>query len=350
MEIGIPRETKIKEARVGLIPAAAAELVRAGHQVYIQSNAGVGSGYDNSDYEQVGVQILPGAGELYEQSQLIIKVKEPIEGDLTHLRDKHTLFCYLHLAANPQLTKALQEIGLCAVAFETVAVNGGLPLLAPMSDIAGQLSVHVGLQLLHHYNGGRGVMLGGLAGTERGKVVILGAGVAGGAAAGVAANLGAEVRVFARRREQQEQMRLLGPNVSALYPYQKQIENALADADLLVGAVLVPGAKAPCLVSKGMVKEMQAGSVIADIAVDQGGCIESIHPTNYQEPTYVWEDVIHFAVTNMPGAVPRTASQALSASLLPYVMNMAQKDWARNPNLNAAINVKKGKIILSALK
>jgi alanine dehydrogenase len=350
MEIGIPKEIKVKEGRVGLIPAAAAELVNAGHQVFLQSNAGIGSGYSNSDYEQIGVRIAPDAQQLYEQSQLIIKVKEPIEGDLAHLREQHTIFCYLHLAANPDLTKALQEIGLCAVGFETVADGDRLPLLAPMSDIAGQLSIHIGSQLLHHYTGGKGVMLGGLAGTKRGKVVILGAGVAGRAAARVAASLGAEVCVFARRREQQDQMRMLGPNVTALYPFQSEIGKALLETDLLVGAVLVPGAKAPCIVSKTMVRQMQSGSVIVDIAVDQGGCIESIYPTNYEKPTYLWEGVIHFAVTNMPGAVPRTSSQALSASILPYALTMAQKDWQKDANLNAATNVKKGKIVLSTLK
>ena len=350
MRIGIPKETKTLEGRVGLIPAAIAECVKQGHEVFVQEKAGLLSGYADRDFINVGATILASAELLYAQSELIVKVKEPIESDLKFLTAQHTIFCYLHLAANDLLTQQLQSIGLTAVAFETVEVNGSLPLLAPMSDIAGRLSVHIGLQLLHHHCGGKGVMLGGLAGVERGKVTILGAGVSGSNAARVAAQIGCNVVVFARRREQQEQMRQIGPNVDAVYPFATTIERHLSDTDLLIGAILVPGAKAPHLVSRSMVKSMQAGSVIVDIAVDQGGCIETTKPTSYAAPTYVWEGITHFAVTNMPGAVPRTASQALSSSILPYVLKMAQKEWVKDPNLAGAINVQNGKIIHPALK
>lgn len=350
MRIGIPKELKTLEGRVGLIPPAVAQCVKQGHQVFVQADAGQLSGYKNEDFIKAGATVVDTAQMVYERCELVVKVKEPIDADLQYLTDKHTIFCYLHLAANAALTKRLQTIGLTAVAFETVEVHGGLPLLAPMSDIAGRLSVQIGVQLLYHHQGGKGIMLGGLPGVERGKVTVLGAGVAGSNAARVAAQLGCKVVVFARRRDQQERMRELGPNVEALYPFEELIAQHLLDTDLLIGAILIPGAKAPQLVTSPMVKSMQTGSVIVDIAVDQGGCIETIKPTNYADPTYVWEGITHFAVTNMPGAVPRTSSQALSSSILPFVLKMAQKEWGKDPNLHSAINVQKGKIVHPALK
>jgi len=349
MRIGIPTEIKIREGRVALVPPAAAELVRHGHEVLLQAGAGLASGYRDSEYEQGGVRIVPDARAVYGDAELIVKVKEPLLEELALLRKEHLLFSYLHLAAAPELAGALRKKGLTAIAFETVEENGRLPLLAPMSDIAGRLSVQIGMNLLHAHHGGRGVLLGGLPAAERGHVVILGAGVAGGNAAVLAAAIGAQVSVFAPHRESLERMHALGPNVTALPSYRPLIEQALASADLLIGAVLIPGAKAPKIVTRTMVKRMRPGSVIIDISVDQGGCIETTRPTNYEQPTYIEEGVVHFGVTNMPGAVPRTSSQALSTSLTPYVLRLAGAAGLKDPALAAGINVQGGKIVHPAV-
>ncbi len=351
MRIGIPREVKTLEARVGLIPAAAAELVRAGHEVFVEQGAGRLSGYDDSAYESVGVSVLPDAAALYGKAQMVVKVKEPQPQEWPLLRRDHLLFCFLHLAAEPALTEALLGIGLTGVAFETVEeANGQLPLLAPMSDIAGRIAVQAGAQLLTRPQGGKGLLLGGLPAAERGHVVVLGAGVAGGNAAAMAAAMGAQVTVFDRNRDKLAAMRALGANVTALYAYADAVERAVAEADLLVGAVLIPGARAPHLVSAAMVKRMSAGSVIIDISVDQGGCIETTRPTTYAEPTFVWEGVVHFGVTNMPGAVPRSASQALSAALIPYALRLAAGGWEADAPLCKGVNVRGGELVYPALK
>ncbi|MFP5350420.1 MAG: alanine dehydrogenase [Gammaproteobacteria bacterium] len=348
MRIGIPTEIKPKEGRVALIPPAAAELVKDGHEVLLQSNAGNGSGYSDDDYRAVGVRIVSDARAVYGEAQMIVKVKEPIAPEYPLLRPDHILFSYLHLAANPELAQVLKQQRLTAVAFETVEADGKLPLLAPMSDIAGRLAVHIGMNLLHHYNGGRGVLLGGLPSSERGRVVVLGAGVAGGNAAAVAAGLGAEVTVFAPDRPGLERMHALGPNVTALPAFATLIERAVSEADLLIGAVLVPGARAPKIVTAAMVKRMRRGSVIVDISIDQGGCVETMRPTTYDDPTFVVDGVIHFGVTNMPGAVPRTASQALSTVLLPYVRRLAARGGrgvVDDPVLVGGVNVADGRIV-----
>lgn len=349
MRVGIPKEIKPLEGRVALTPPAAGEVVKRGHAVFIQAGAGVASGYSDDEYRKVGVEVLPDAAAVYERGQLIVKVKEPIAADLALLREGHILFSYLHLAANAPLTQALQDKGLIAVAFETVEVDGKLPLLAPMSDIAGRLSVQIGATLLQRPHGGRGLLLGGLPASERGRVVILGPGEAGGNAARVAAALGAEVTVFGITRESLAQMHGLGPNVTALTSYHAAIADAVAQADLLVGAVLIPGARAPHIVSKEMVRQMKKGSVIVDIAIDQGGCIETIHATDYTNPTYVQEGVVHFGVTNMPGAVPRTASQALSAAIVPYVIRLANEGEASDAELHNGVNVSRGRIMHPAV-
>ena len=350
MRIGIPTELKPLEGRVGLIPAACAELVRHGHEVMVQSGAGLKSGYQDADFERFGVKIIADADTLFEKAEMIVKVKEPIEPDLKRLRKDHLLFCYLHLAALPELTKELCDIGLTAVAFETVEdSNGALPLLAPMSDIAGRLSIQVATHLLHQPQGGKGILLGGVPAAPRGKVVIIGGGVAGGNAAVVAAGLGAEVTVFDMSRAAMERARALGPNVTALYPHSEDIAAAVAEADIVVGAVLVTGARAPHVVTKDMVRAMAPGSVIADISVDQGGCVETTVPTTYADPTYVWEGVTHFTVTNMPGAVPRTSSQALSAAIAPYAEMLTRPDWRDNESLVKGINVDGGKVVHPAL-
>lgn len=351
MRIGIPKEIKVREGRVALIPPAVSELVRHGHEVYVQAGAGLASGYPDMDYRQAGAQVVPDAATLYARAQMILKVKEPLPAEYSLLRAEHLLFCYLHLAANPELAWALKDKGLTAVAFETVEdENHRLPLLAPMSDIAGRLAVQIGATLLHTYRGGRGILLGGLPSTERGHVVILGAGTVGGNAAAVAAALGAQVTVFAPHRAGLERMHALGPNVTALPSYPALIEQAVYDADLLIGAVLVPGARTPKLVSKDMVSRMKPGAVIVDVSVDQGGCIETTRPTDYDNPTYVVDGVLHFAVTNMPGAVPRTASQALSTALMPYVLRLAEPDGLSDPALAKGVNVANGQFVHPAVR
>jgi alanine dehydrogenase len=350
MRIGVPRETKPLEGRVGLVPAACSELLACGHQVFVESGAGVLSGYSDADFSATGVTLVADAAALYAQAELILKVKEPVQGDLDHLRADHVLFSFLHLAANPQLTGALCDIGLTAIAFETVQEDAGaLPLLAPMSDIAGRLAIQIGANLLHQPHGGKGLLLGGLAGAERGRVTIIGAGAAGGNAALMAANMGAQVRVFDRKRERLEAMRQLGTNVTALYPYADSLQEAVVHADLVVGAVLIPGARAPHLVSAQQIGMMQPGSVVVDISVDQGGCIETTRPTTYQAPTYLVDGVVHLAVTNLPGAVPRTASQALSAALIPYVLALAEGGLEGHTALRRGLNVQEGQVCYPAL-
>ncbi len=351
MRIGIPREIRTLEGRVALIPAAAGQLVAEGHALLVEQGAGLLSGYPDEAYSVAGVTLIDNAETLYAQAEMIVKVKEPQPVEVAMLREDQLLFSYLHLAADMPLMRSLQTSGVTAVAFETVETDTGqLPLLAPMSDIAGRVAIQVGTHLLHQPQGGRGVLLGGVPATERGKVVILGAGVAGGNAALLAAGLGAEVTVFDRNRDKLARMRALGNNVTGLHPYPDALRAAALEADLLIGAVLVTGERAPHLISADTVKQMHDGSVIIDISVDQGGCIATTRPTDYADPTFVVDGVIHFGVTNMPGAVPRTASQALSAALIPYVSQLARPDWQQHTELVRGINVEHGEVVHSALK
>lgn len=351
MKIGIPREIKPQEGRVALLPAACEALVRGGHTVVVEQGAGVLSGYTDGQYTAAGATIAADAAATYGEAELIIKVKEPVASDLALLRRDHTLFSFLHLAPAPELTARLQSIGLTAIGFETVATaSGDLPLLAPMSDIAGRIATQVGTHLLHRPQGGKGILLGGLPGTRRGRVLVIGAGHAGGNAAAMAAAIGADVTVFDVRRERLTDMRQAGPNITTLYPYPDSIAKKVAHADLLIAAALRPGSLSPHIVTRDMVERMQPGSVIVDISVDQGGCVETTRPTTYDQPTYVELDIVHFCVTNMPGAVPRTASQALSAALLPYVERLARPDWREDRPLQQAINVQGGQVVHSALK
>jgi alanine dehydrogenase len=350
MHIGVPREIKPLEGRVGLVPEACSELVAAGHTMFVETGAGMLSGYPDTQYRDAGVTVCNSAKQLYAEAELVIKVKEPVEGDLRYLRREHILFSYLHLAAAPDLLHRLQEIGLTAIAFETVQDESGfLPLLAPMSDIAGRLSIQLGTGLLHTPQGGKGLLLGGAPGAERGRVVVIGAGTAGTAAVCVAAALGAQVTVFDRKRERLEAMREVGNNVTALYAWPDGIEAAVLDADLVVGAVLIPGARAPHVVTAEQISRMSAGSVIVDISVDQGGCIETTRPTDYTSPTYRVDDIVHLAVTNLPGAVPRTASQALSAALSPFLLPLADGKVDEHAALRRGINVRSGKVCHPAL-
>ncbi|MFQ6022868.1 MAG: alanine dehydrogenase [Acidiferrobacterales bacterium] len=349
MRIGIPKEIKPNEGRVSLVPAAAGELVRNGHEVCLQAGAGIASGYPDLDYRNVGVRVVDDAVTLYAEAQTILKVKEPVPAEYGLLRSDHILFSFLHLAANAELALVLREKGLTAVAFETVEMDGRLPLLAPMSEIAGRLAVQIGAALLHTPQGGRGILLGGLPSADRGHVVVLGAGNAGSSAAAAAAEMGAQVTVFAPNRDALARVHGLGRNVTALPSYRSLIVDAVYTTDLLIGAVSIPGAKTPKLISADMVTQMKPGSVIVDVSVDQGGCIETTRPRDYDNPTYVHEGVIHFAVTNMPGAVPRTASQALSNALVPYVLRLAGEQGLSDPVIRTGINLVDGEIVHPAV-
>jgi alanine dehydrogenase len=349
MRIGIPREIKPHEARVALLPEACGDLARNGHRVLVERGAGVGSGFPDADYAAAGATLVAEAAQLYAEAELLVKVKEPWGPETGMLREGQLLFSFLHLAADPDLAKRLCATGVTALAFETVADGGRLPVLAPMSDIAGRLAVQIGCGLLRSPNGGKGLLLGGVAAAERGRVTVLGAGNAGSSAVRTAAACGACVTVFDLDAEKLRRMQRVGPNVTCLYPYRDSLERAVAEADLLIGAVLVPGARAPRLIPEGQVAAMGRGSVVVDVSVDQGGCIETTRPTTYERPTFVKHGVVHFGVTNMPGAVPRTASRALCASLFPWVLRLARPDWREDPVLAGAVNLDGGRVVLAAL-
>lgn len=347
--VGVPKEIKPMEGRIALTPDAVADLVNDGIPVLVQASAGEQAGFSDEAYRRAGATIAANAEALYGQSQLLVKVKEPVEGDLQWLRPEHLLFCYLHLAPNPALTQALLNKKLTAVAFETVEVNGRLPLLAPMSEIAGRVAVQAACHYLHASLGGSGVLLGGVAGTPRGRVVIIGAGVAGKNSALVAASLGAEVLVFDKNTDALREVERLSPLVKGLYMSRATLADALKTTDILVGAVLVPGSRAPKLVSREMVAAMPRGSVIVDISIDQGGCIETMRVTDYRKPVYVEEGVVHMGVANLPGGVPRTSTIALSGVIAPYVHWLAHGKLEDNPALLRGVNVRGGAIVHPAL-
>jgi len=350
MRIGIPREIKPLEGRVALIPEACGELARAGHRVLVERGAGCTSGFADAAYVAAGATLMEDAPRLYGEAELIVKVKAPWGPELDLLRPEQVLFSFLHLAADAELTRRLLGVGLTALAFETVEAGGRLPILAPMSEIAGRLAVQIGATLLHGPQGGKGVLLGGMSVAERGAVVVLGAGNAGSAAVAAASALGAGVTVLDRDPQRLAAARALGPNVTALYAYADALGEWALRADLLIGAALIPGARAPRLISAEQVAAMTPGSVIVDVSVDQGGCIETTRPTTYAEPTYRVHEVVHFGVTNMPGAVPRSASRALCASLFPWVLRLAQPDWRGDPVLAAAVNLTEGVLVHPALR
>ena len=353
MQIGVPKETKDREFRVGLTPNSVRALSK-NHTVFLETNAGTGSGFSDEEYQQAGAKIVADAAEAWNK-ELVVKVKEPLKEEYQYLRSQQLLFTYLHLAADRSLTKALIESGTTAIAYETVELdNGILPLLTPMSIIAGRLSVQFGARYLEKQQGGRGVLLGGVPGVSPGKVVILGGGVVGTEAAKIAVGMGARVQIVDINVERLGYLEnLFGSRVELLYSTAAQIEQAVQDADLLIGAVLVVGRKAPVLVSRELVAQMRTGSVIVDVAVDQGGCIETLRPTSHTQPTYVEEGVVHFGVPNMPGAVPWTATQALNNSTLPYIMQLADRGisaLSQNPVLAKGLNVKNGEIIHPAVR
>ena len=355
MRVGVPTEIKNNEYRVGLTPAAAAELVRAGHEVLVQSGAGLGVDFADSAYEAAGAAILPDAAAVFEGAEMIVKVKEPQAVEVAMLRPDHVLFTYLHLAADKPQTEGLMASGATCIAYETVtAPDGTLPLLKPMSEVAGRMSVQCGAHYLEKHQGGRGVLLGGVPGVEPGKVVILGGGVAGVNAAQMAVGLHADVTIFdISNRRLAELDAQFGNQIKTAFASTAAIAEAVAEADLVIGAVLVPGAAAPKLVTRDMIATMRRGAVVVDIAIDQGGCFETSHATTHEDPVFEVDGVIHYCVANMPGAVARTSTMALGNATLPFVLKLAnlgaEAAMANDPHLAEGLNVSNGKLHLAAV-
>jgi alanine dehydrogenase len=355
MKIGVPKEIKVHEYRVGLVPAGVHELVEGGHQVLVQSGAGAGIGFEDSDYQHAGAKIAAQAADVFGTADLIVKVKEPQLAECKMLRTGQTLFTYLHLAADKAQAEALLASGATAIAYETVtAADGSLPLLTPMSEVAGRMSVQVGANCLQKANGGFGVLLGGVPGVQPAKVVILGGGVSGTHAAEMAVGLRADVTVVDRSvKRLRELSTMFSSQLKTVYSTARAIEALVRDADLVIGAVLIAGAAAPKLVTRAMVKTMKPGAVLVDIAIDQGGCFETSRPTTHAEPTYVLDGVIHYCVTNMPGAVPRTSTFALTNATLPYVKAIADQGWrqalANDAGLARGLNVHAGQLTHEAV-
>ena len=348
MRIGVPKEVKILEHRVGILPAGVRELTNDGHAVFVESNAGIGVGVSDDDYRTAGALVLGTAKEVFETAQLIVKVKEPQQEEYKMLRLDHVLFTYLHLAADPELAQALVQIGITAIAYETVtADDGSLPLLVPMSEVAGRLSVQAGANALLKVNGGRGVLLGGVTGVPPAKVLVVGGGVAGGHAIEMAVGLGADVTVVDRSVPQLKRIdALYGGRVRTVFSTKDAIDSLITEADLVIGAVLVTGAATPKLITEEHVKRMQHGAVVVDISIDQGGSFETSRPTTHSAPTYVVDGVVHYCVTNMPGAVPRTSTFALTNVTLPFVKQLANLGWrealGRDPHFAQGLNVHDG--------
>jgi alanine dehydrogenase len=348
MLIGVPKEVKTHEYRVGLVPGAVRELVHHGHKIVVESGAGIGIGFDDSAYERAGAEILARAADVFAVAELIVKVKEPQREEIGELREDQILFTYLHLAADRALTDGLLRSGAVAIAYETVTDrHGGLPLLAPMSVVAGRMSVQVGAHCLEKEQGGPGILLGGVPGVPAAKVVILGGGVSGTNAARMAMGMEAYVTVIDRSLPRLQELDMqFGSQLHTLFSTVETIEHEVASADLVIGAVLVPGAAAPKLVSRELVRAMRPGSVIVDISIDQGGCVETSRPTTHARPTFIDEGVVHYCVTNMPGAVARTSAVALNNATLPFVLALADRGWRRaladDPHLRNGLNVCRG--------
>jgi alanine dehydrogenase len=354
MIVGIPKEIKTNESRVAITPEGVGEFVAAGHMVIIEDRAGEGSAIDNSAFLSAGAKIVGSAQEVWTTADLIIKVKEPIDIEYSRMRSEQILFTYLHLAASRACTDAIIASGITAIAYETVEANGALPLLAPMSEVAGRLATQVGATALQRPNGGRGVLLGGVPGVTPGRVVIIGGGVAGLNAAVIAVGMGADVTVIDRSIPRLAYIdTTFGGRIKTLVASAHAIAREVKLADLVIGAVLIHGAKAPQLVSNELVKEMKAGSVLVDIAIDQGGCFEDSHPTTHSEPTYSVHNSVFYCVANMPGAVPVTSTYALTNATLPYALSIANYGWrdacTRDSNLAKGLNVHDGKIYYSAI-
>lgn len=353
MIIGVPREIKADEHRVALLPSAAYQLVRRGHQVIVERGAGVGSGYPDADYEKAGAELVNQHANIFARAELIVKVKEPLASEVPLLRSGQLLFTYLHLAANRELTEGLLRSGVTALAYETVEVNGRLPLLEPMSEIAGRMSILVGGYYLAKHNGGNGTLLGGVPGVLPGKVVVLGGGTSGINAARMAQGLGADVTILEVDVERMRFLDITLHTAHTLYSNEAHILEMLPGVDLLIGAVLVPGARAPKLISRKLLEVMKPGSVLVDIAIDQGGCAETSRPTTHHDPTYVEEGVIHYCVANMPGAYARTATQALTNVTYRYLELIADLGLAdacrKQPALLGGINIWNGQTTSAAV-
>jgi alanine dehydrogenase len=352
--IGIPKEIKNNEFRVSATASGVHAYVAAGHQVLVEKNAGLGSGISNEDYIKAGAKIIESADEVWQKADLIQKVKEPIEAEYKRMRKGQILYTYLHLAANKACTQAIMDSGITAMAYETVEVDGQLPLLAPMSEVAGRMSIQVGASALEASKGGAGVLLGGVPGVRPGKVVVIGGGVVGVAAATIAHGMRADVTIMdldLKRLAQIDQ--IFAGNVKTLASSGYEIEKEVMAADLVIGAVLVHGAKAPKLVSNALVKKMKPGSVLVDVAIDQGGCFEDSKATTHQDPTYKVHDAIFYCVANMPGAVPATSTYALANATIRYGLALANKGWQKaigdDANLAKGLNVHEGKIMYEAV-
>ena len=350
MRIGVPKEIKNHEYRVGLIPSSVHELVHHGHEVLVQKGAGLGAGLTDADYAAAGAKIIETADEIFASADMIVKVKEPLAEERKKLRAGQILFTYLHLAPDAPQTKDLIDSGAVCIAYETVtAPNGSLPLLTPMSEVAGRLAPQVGAHSLEKAQGGRGVLLGGVPGVPAAEVVILGGGVSGTHAATIAVGMGAKVTVVDRSADALKRLAAqFGTSISTVFSTRAAIEELVRRADLLIGTVLVPGAAAPKLVTKEMVKTMKQGAVIVDVAIDQGGCVETSHATTHADPTYVVDGVVHYCVANMPGAVARTSTFALNSVTLPFTLALANNGWkkalAQDVHLRNGLNVCEGKV------
>jgi alanine dehydrogenase len=355
MLIGVPKEIKNHEYRVGMTPTSVREAVRHGHTVWVQQNAGAGIGSSDSDYEKAGAKMIATPDEIFAKADMIVKVKEPQAKERAMLREGQILYTYLHLAPDPEQTKDLVKSGAVCIAYETVtSARGGLPLLAPMSQVAGRMSVQSGAHCLEKRQGGRGMLLGGVPGVQSAKVVILGGGVVGTNAAAIALGMGADVTIIERSTDRMEELvARFGLGVKTLYSTQGAIEDECAEADLVIGGVLIPGAAAPKLITKAMLKNWKPGSVFVDVAIDQGGCAETSKATTHADPIYEVEGVVHYCVANMPGGVARTSTYALNNATLPFGLAIANKGWkkalADDAHLRNGLNVAFGKVTYKAV-
>ena len=354
MIIGVPTEIKVHEKRVGLVPNSVSELVRAGHNVLIQAGAGAGISASDADYAAVGAKIVPDAATVFADADMIVKVKEPQKSEYSQLSANQILFTYLHLAADEQQAVGLMSSGCTAIAYETITdAQGGLPLLAPMSEVAGRLSVIEGAAHLSAHQGGRGVLISGVPGVDPADIVIIGGGVVGTNAAKMAVGMGAKVMIFDRSLPRLRYLDdLFGGAVTTRYSTAETLRKAICRADMVVGAVLIPGASAPKLIQRSMLADMKTGSVLVDVAIDQGGCAETSRPTTHEDPTYVIDGVVHYCVANMPGGVARTATMALNNATLPYALALADDPISslfRDKNLQNGLNVHKGKVTYKAV-
>ncbi|WP_420385787.1 alanine dehydrogenase [Roseivirga sp.] len=355
MIIGVPIEIKNNENRVSLTPGGALELIKRGHEVYVQTNAGLNSGFPDEAYQEVGANILPTIEAVYEKAEMIMKVKEPIEPEYKLIKKDQLVFTYFHFASYEPLTRAMVDSGSVCLAYETVEkADGSLPLLIPMSEVAGRMATQQGAKYLEKPIMGKGVLLGGVPGVSPGKVLVLGGGIVGTQAAKMAAGLGAQVTIMDVNLDRMRYLNdVMPPNVVTRYSNEVNIRELIPHMDLIIGAVLIPGAKAPKLITRDMLKDMQPGTVLVDVAVDQGGCIETCTPTTHEKPTFIIDDIVHYCVANMPGAVPYTSTIALTNATLPYAIQLANKGWKKacqdNKELEMGLNVINGDVVYEAV-